>query len=497
MMITKTIFPRLLLPLCGMLLLPLLALAQQAPDTFEDQTQLPTGRRGQRIQALIQAANSNDPALIRQFFEQHVAEQFRQAMPMDAHIGAFQDAYRTTGGVDFYSVRTYTPARPKTVIIVQDRLFGGYSGVTMTFDGPEERIAELNFSPARTPKAALSASPALTEAELLRTVRDKLAMLCKKDAFSGTVLLARGDQVLLEHACGEASKSWHVANTIDTKFNLGSMNKMFTSTAVAQLAEKGRLRLDDPISKYVDTTWLPRSITDQVTVHHLLTHTAGLGSYFNDTYFNSSRDLFRQLDDYKPLVKGDTLEFAPGSRFGYSNTGMLLLGVVIEKASGANYFDYIRQNIYQPAGMTRSDCYELDRPQENLAEGYVPEAGGQWKNNLFLHVLKGGPAGGGYSTVRDLHRFARALQTGKLLAPAAREKMWTSHSEAGYGYGFNVEQTPAGKAVGHGGGFPGLNSHLDLLLDKGYIIVVMSNYDSGAEALRAYLRNLIFTRLKS
>lgn len=493
----QTLFPRLILPFCCILLLPLLSVAQPAPDTFEDQTQLPAGLRGQHIQALLQAANSNDPVQIRQFFEQHVAEQFRLAMPMEAHIGAFQDAHRTTGGVDFYSVRTYNPARPKTVVIVQDRLFGGYSGVTMIFDGPEDRIAELNFSPARTPKAALTASPALSEAELLRTIHEKLEMLCKKDAFSGTVLIARGDQVLLERACGEASKSWHMANTIDTKFNLGSMNKMFTSTAVAQLAEKGRLRLDDPISKYVDTTWLPRSITDRVTVHHLLTHTSGLGSYFNDAYFKSSRDLFRQLDDYKPLVKGDTLEFTPGSRFGYSNTGMLLLGVVIEKASGANYFDYIRQNIYQPAGMTRSDCYELDQPQENLAEGYVPQAGGQWKNNLFLHVLKGGPAGGGYSTVRDLHRFARALQTGKLVEPASLEKMWTSHSEAGYGYGFNVEQTPAGKAVGHGGGFPGLNSHLDLLLDKGYIIVVMSNHDSGAEALRAYLRNLISTRLKS
>ncbi len=275
------------------------------------------------------------------------------------------------------------------------------------------------------------------------------------------------------------------------------MNKMFTSTAIAQLAEKGKLRLDDPISKYVDTTWLPRSITNRVTVHHLLTHTSGLGSYFNDTYFKSSRDLFRQLDDYKPLLKGDTLQFAPGSRFGYSNTGMLLLGVVIEKASGTNYFDYISQHIYASAGMKNSDAYELDRPQENLAEGYIPQPDGQWKNNLFLHVLKGGPAGGGYSTVRDLHRFARALQTGKLVSAASLEKMWTNHSEAGYGYGFDVESTPMGKAVGHGGGFPGLNSHLDILLDKGYIIAVMSNYDSGAEALRGYMRGLIFNRLKT
>lgn len=458
---------------------------------------MPDGVPGERIRALLQTINSNNPAQIQQFFDQHVAEEFRQFAPMEEHIGAFQNSYRMTGGVDFYSVRTYTPARQGIVVIGKDRLFGGWHGFSFQLNGPEQRIDRLNFSPARPPKTGQANEPELSEADLVRTIQEKLDGLCKKDAFSGTVLLARGDQVLLERACGEASKSHHIANNIDTKFNLGSMNKMFTATAIAQLAEKGKLKLDDPISKYVDESWLPRNITDRVTVHHLLTHTSGLGSYFNDTYFKSSRDLFRQVDDYKSLVKGDTLSFEPGTRFQYSNTGMLLLGVVIEKASGANYFEYIRQNISEPTGMKNSDCYELDRPVENLAEGYIPQGGDGWKNNLFLHVLKGGPAGGGYSTVRDLHRFARAMQTGKLLSSNSLEKMWQSHSEAGYGYGFEIEETPAGKTVGHGGGFPGLNSHLDIMLDKGYVLVVMSNYDMGAEPLRGYIRNLIFTRLKS
>lgn len=464
-------------------------------DTYQDNTTFPTGKTGERLQALLDAVNSNDPAAIQRFMEGHVADDFRNAFPLEEHVNALRGTYNLTGGVDFYSVRTYNPPRPGTTVIARDRHFGGWHGFTFQLAGDEQRIARLDLSPARPPAGVQDAGP-LTEAEFVRTVKEKLDNLCKKDAFSGTVLIARGDQVLFERACGEANKSFHIANNIDTKFNLGSMNKMFTATAVMQLVEKGKVRLEDPISLYVDESWLPASITDQVTVQHLLTHTSGLGSYFNETYEKSSRDLFRRVDDYKMLVKGETLAFEPGSRFNYSNTGMLLLGVVIEKASGMDYFDYIRQNIYKPAGMNNTDCYELDRPNENLAEGYLRAPDGGWKNNLFMHVLKGGPAGGGYSTVRDLHRFARALQSGKLVSSASLEKMWKDYTGVGYGFGFGLEMTPVGKVVGHGGGFPGLNSNLDILVDRGYIIAVMSNYDQGAEGIKGYIRSLLVNRMK-
>ncbi len=470
--------------------------AQQTAGAFQDSVGLPDGVLGQRIQALLATINANDPDFVVAFFGTYVAESFRQIAPMPEHIQQFRSLYARTGGVDFYGIRTYTPPRPGTMVIVRDRLYGGWLGLSFRLEGADQRVAELEFNPARPPVEAAAQEKPLSEGEMVETLRQKMEELNGKQAFSGAVLLARGDQVLFEFAGGEATKAWHVKNNIDTKFNLGSMNKMFTATAILQLVEKHRINLDDPIGKYVDESWLPRSITNRVTVQHLLTHTSGLGSYFNATYQNSSRDLFRQLDDYKILVRGDTLAFPPGSRFQYSNTGMLLLGVVLEKASKENYFDYIREHIYTPAGMTNSDCYELDRPNENLAEGYLQAPDGGWKNNLFLHVLKGGPAGGGYSNVRDLHRFARALQTGKLVQPATLEQMWKDYSGAGYGFGFEVQQSPAGKTVGHGGGFPGLNSHLDILPDSGYVIVVMSNYDSGAEPVRGYIQRLI-GRVKS
>ncbi len=317
--------------------------------------------------------------------------------------------------------------------------------------------------------------------------------LCEADLFSGSVLLANNDGVLLERACGEASKRFHVANDTETKFNLGSMNKMFTSVAIAQLAERGVVSYDDPIGKYVDATWLPREITNRVTIHHLLTHTSGLGSYFNNTYWEGSRELYRSVEDFKPLVQGDTLAFAPGTEYRYSNTGMLLLGVVIESVTGHSYFEHIRAKIYEPAGMTNTDSYEMDYPVENLAIGYIraPESEYGWENNLYKHVIKGGPAGGGFSTVGDLYRFALALRDHTLVSPETLQLMWTDHAEAGYGYGFSVTTLPAGRVVGHGGGFPGLNGNLDIFVDRGFVVAVLANYDGGAATVAQRINDLL------
>ncbi len=328
--------------------------------------------------------------------------------------------------------------------------------------------------------------------ELVVKTEQLINELCQKDEFSGAVLISKGDQILLENFCGEASKRYHVANNIDTKFNLGSMNKMFTSVGILQLVERGHLTLDDPISKYVDESWLPTEITNQITVHHLLSHTSGLGSYFNSTYWSSSRQQFRKVEDYKPLVRGGRPSSAPGKNFRYSNTGMLLLGVVIEKVTGQDYFDYIRENIYQPAGMLDTDCYEMDQPVENLAIGYVRTKDNEygWENNIYKHVLKGGPAGGGFSTVRNLHKFSQALINEKLVTKSSLDLLWKNHTSS-YGYGFSLKSSSAGKVIGHGGGFPGINSNLDIFPDSGYVVIVMSNYSSAASPVARKIRQYI------
>jgi CubicO group peptidase (beta-lactamase class C family) len=462
------------------------AIAQRAaaPD-FKDTTVMPEGQKGARVRSLIEVINSGEPGRIKSFLDQECTAEFRAMAPIEEHISVALGFLRDTGGIEFYSVRTYTPERPdETVVIVKDRLLGSVWGMSFRFgESPKFPVAGLGFSPARPPAGV--AETAMSEKEALEEIRALMAGLNKKKWFSGTLLIARGPNVLLTEVGGEASKSFHVPNNLDTKFNLGSMNKMFTATAIVRLTEAGKLSFDDPIGRYIDETWLPKDVTSKITVRHLITHTSGLGSYFNDVYMRSSRDLFRKLDDYKPLIKDDRPAFTPGERFQYSNTGMFLLGVVIEKVTGEDYFDHIRRAIYAPAGMINSDCYEMDRPVENLAIGYSPDwtSPYKWQNNLYKHVLKGGPAGGGFSTVKDLHAFALALLGGKLVSKPMLETLWTDFKGANYGYGFAVAQGPGGKVVGHSGGFSGINSQLDIYVDSGYIVAVMSNYDNGASPL--------------
>ncbi|MBN1271955.1 MAG: beta-lactamase family protein [Candidatus Aminicenantes bacterium] len=482
-----TVFFCLILAIC-------LVWAQQPGEiSYHDDPAFPEGPRGDLIRSLIDTINTGGPARIQHFLEEKCTESFRNFAPMEQHLQVFRQFFWRTGGVEFHSIRTYKPERPQdTVVILQDRNYGSWQAFVLGFSADNiPLISRIAFSTARTPTDI--EEPALDETGLIREIKSFLDRICEKNIFSGTVLVAKGDNILLTRANGEASKRFHAPNNIDTKFNLGSMNKMFTSTAIVQLAEKGILSLQDPISKYIDESWLPKDVTSNITIHHLLTHTSGLGSYFNDTYNKTSRQQFIELDDYKPLIKDDRPAFEPGERFLYSNTGMFLLGVVIEKATGENYYTYIRNHITGPAGMENTDCYRMDYPVENLAIGYSPDPGNPWgwQNNIYKHVLRGGPAGGGFSTVKDLFRFARALVEGKLVSQESLKILWTDQAGSNYGCGFSVETGAAGKVVGHGGGFPGISSNLDIFLDKDFMVAVMSNIDGGAIPVSGKIQQLI------
>lgn len=339
-------------------------------------------------------------------------------------------------------------------------------------------------------------SSSLTIEEAIVELDSYVKLMAEKDVFSGTVLLAKGDKVLYEAVYGMASKRFNVPNNVQTKYNLGSMNKMFTSIAIMQLVELGKLSLNDKLSKFADESWLPKGMSDRIEIRHLLTHSSGLGSFFNLKYLKTSKNLYRALDDYKPLILDKVLSFDPGTDNKYSNTGMLMLGVVIEKVSGQDYFSYIRDNIYTPAGMTHSDSYEMDQPVSNLAIGYHPNPDNEtgWNNNVYQHVLKGGPAGGGFSTVEDLHRFALALTRFKLLSKKFTEELYSIKVNMhffNYGYGFQVSGTSDNRIVGHGGGFEGISSNLDIYLNKGYISVVLSNYSDGSRLIKRKIRELL------
>jgi CubicO group peptidase (beta-lactamase class C family) len=323
-----------------------------------------------------------------------------------------------------------------------------------------------------------------------------LKELAAENKFSGSVLLAKGDNVLVQQAYGMASKRFNVPNNVETKFNLASMNKMFTSVATLQLVESGKLSLSDKLSKFIDESWLPKSISSEIEIKHLLSHTSGLDHYFNKTYRNTSKSNYRKLDDYKSLVVNSSILFKAGTQTQYSNTGMLMLGVVIEKVSDQDYYSYIRENIYKKAGMANTDSYELDQPIFNLATGYEPSKDNPtgWQNNNFIFVFKGTPDGGGFSTVQDLHKFSLALTNNKLLGKELTEQAFTVQSKLryfDYGYGFTIRGDSDNRIVGHGGAFPGIGSNLDIYLEQGYVAVVMSNYGRGDREVRNKIRELL------
>ena len=338
-------------------------------------------------------------------------------------------------------------------------------------------------------QAPAPAPPALQPGDW-RGLGASLDAEAKQDRFSGVMLVAKHSQILLQDVQGFAHRGDGIPNAVDTRFNLASMGKLFTAVAIGQLEEQGKLSFDDPILKYLpehkdQPGW------DKVKIKHLLSHTAGFGTYWGPA-FDAKRADIRAVKDYFPLFLGRPLAFEPGSKWQYSNVGYILLGAIIEKASGEDYFTYIQKHIFDPAGMKDSGYFELDHDTPRLAEGYLhPRADDgrllsqAWLNDRLLVVAKGGPAGGGYATAPDLLRFADALMEGRLLRPATLQALTAEHAgfpkapdsdfEPGYGYGFDLQRRGGQLIIGHSGGAPGIATDLLMEPATGLVAVMLCN----------------------
>jgi CubicO group peptidase (beta-lactamase class C family) len=473
--------------------------APPAPRKYTDVRPVPDTPALRRAQEVVAVLNSGDPARVKTLVETSFARSFREGVPLEDHLSAFAEWMAWEPPLEVYGARTYDPPGPPTsaVLVVRSATRDAWRAVVVEVEPQAPHgITSVDMAGARLPTGQTAPAP-IEAAEVAKQLGAYVDRLAKEGLFSGTVLLEKDGKALLTRAAGIANRDFGAPVRLDTKFNLGSMNKMFTGVAAMLLTQQGKISLDDPIAKYLDETWIPKVDKTKVMVKHLLTHTSGLGSYFNDAYDRSSRLLFRSVSDYKPLVAEETLRFEPGTDTRYSNTGMLIAGAVIEKASGMDYFEFVRRNIYAPAGMTNTDCYELDKVNPNLAVGYerrMTATGLVWRNNIFDHVLRGGPAGGGYSTVEDLDRFATALRSGKLLNAASRDELLKPRPEIGspdYGLGFGVDQTPLGRRVGHSGGFLGISANLDIYLDTGWTVAVLSNLGGAAQVVTQKANGLI------
>jgi len=368
---------------------------------------------------------------------------------------------------------------------------------------PPHKVIGVGARPGEKP---LEGQPEgkLTDKQVVDLIEKYIDGLVAEDRFSGAVLLAKNGEPLFKKAYGLASKRWNIPNKIDTKFNLGSMNKMFTGVAIAQLVEQGRLSFADTVG-----TYLPdcpnKKIASEVTIHQLLTHTSGMQDYWEEL-FDSHWWEIKTVDQLAALIYDDSLLFEPGTDFHYSNSGPVVLGQIIEKITGQDYYEYVREHIYEPAGMLNTDSYDIDRPVPNLAIGYTKETytpdeprPDGWRNNLFMHASKGGPAGGGFSTVEDLLRFDIALHNGTLLSKEYVDILTTGKvaridRNMNYAYLFGDADHDGVRIIGHGGGAPGINSELAMLVDLGYTIAVMSNYDMGATPVVRKIEELLLQK---
>jgi D-alanyl-D-alanine carboxypeptidase len=330
----------------------------------------------------------------------------------------------------------------------------------------------------------------------IREIANYLEDLDAKDQFSGVVLIAKDGGPILEKEYGLANRSYDIPNRIDTKFNLGSMNKMFTAVAILQLVEQGKISVDDRVIEHLPE-YPNRDVAGRVTIHQLLTHTSGMGDFFTNEYFETSKDHFRNLNDYLSLFVEQPLQFEPGTQGSYSNAGFLVLGLIIEEITGQTYFDYVRENIYQPCGMTDTDSYEADKIVPNIAIGYSRKSSndGSLSSNLYFNPVRGSSAGGGFSTAGDMLKFSNCLMKHQLLNPELTDVLLEDKvnspipgMEGRYGYGFMVGMMNNHRIVGHVGSAPGVCSNLDVFVDLGYTVVILSNSDNDCSQVKTTIR---------
>lgn len=293
--------------------------------------------------------------------------------------------------------------------------------------------------------------------------------------FMGTVLVARQEKVLLSKGYGFADLEWDIPNTPNTKFRLSSVTKQFTAACILLLEERGKLKIEDPIRKYMPDA---PAAWDKITIFHLLTHTSGIPSFTDFPDYSSSEAAHTTPEKLVARFRDKPLDFQPGEKWRYSNSGYVLLGYLLERVTGQNYADFVQQNIFQPLGMKDSGYDSNSTVIVHRASGYSPSAEGP-VNAGYIDMSIPFSAGALYSTTEDLLRWEQGLFGGKLLAPASLEKMTTPFKED-YALGLGVHSANGRKVIEHGGGIKGFNTHLAYYPDDKLVVVALANLNGGA-----------------
>ncbi len=330
-----------------------------------------------------------------------------------------------------------------------------------------------------------SDSLAQTKAEIFDQIFSKYH---EYENFQGVVLVAEAGEVLYREAFGLANREWNIPNQVDAKFNIASISKQFTAALIMQLVEEDKIHLDSTISVYYPE--YRRDIGQQVTIHHLLTHRSGIPNYTSIPYVWS--DSLQNKYTKEALVKkfcSNNLEFKPGSRYQYNNTGYFLLSMIIEKVTGKEFATVLKEKILDPLGLKNTAVDNRESVLLKRAYGYERE--GEHYNNVsgtFMQNLQG--AGNLYSTVDDLFAWNQAFTSGQVLSAGSVEVMQTPYSEESavwispytnnYGYGIGLADIPLAeneytKMIFHSGHIKGFSGYVASFIEEGNTIILLSN----------------------
>lgn len=278
---------------------------------------------------------------------------------------------------------------------------------------------------------------------LILTIEDIIRKHNETHPFSGAILV-KNEEMILDKGYGYAIRSERINNTSNTRFGIASGCKIFTAIAICQLVQDGVLSFETYLKDCVNVSF--PNFDDGITLHHLLTHSAGIPDYFDEEYMDDFEALWKGLPmysvkspkDFLPMFQDGQMKFSPGEAFSYNNAGFIILGLVIEHVTGFEFTEYVEKNIFQKCGMLDSGYFRMDQLPERTAIGYTGNDQ-SWKSNIYSVPIKGGPDGGAFTTVHDLHKFWDALFSNQLLSPDYTRILLTPHTKENehiyYGYG--------------------------------------------------------------
>lgn len=463
------------------------------------------------VEALLDVLATGDQAAYERFVQQSYSPTALAESSAEDQAASLARIYADTGGLRLE--RIVGESAEWVLAEAHDRIAGGR--YCLTLDRREESGRDLitDF----TVRGIYPAGPPLstpTPDELAGTVAALTEAYAARELYSGVVLIAKDDEIVLERADGEASLAFDAPMTLETRLNIASIGKSLTGVAIAQLVEADKLSYDDTVGKVLPD-YPDEDVRQRATVRQLLSHTSGLGP---EDYYEKplwvTRSRLRDVADYMTLVVGTPLGGEPGT-YHYSNSGYVILGAIIERLTGTSYYDYVREHIFETAGMTRGFYPEMDMeepdvavPLTNLfnqgAEDYIFRLG-RPRSAIYELAARGGPQGGAYLTASDLLAFVKALRNGTLVSSSMLEEMTSPQSPAGAGapgltgdaregLGIEVITRNGHTFFGHTGGDLGIASMVYWYPDVGYTTILLSNRDPRAARVIANATRALITR---